>query len=60
MPAIHRLAADGHAGRDDVVVGVIGGSGFRELDVLAAGLTSEARSLPEEDPIGFLASLALA
>jgi threonine synthase len=57
VPAIRRLARDGHAGRDEVVVGIIGGSGFRELDVLAASMASEPRSLPD-DPIGFLASLA--
>ena len=58
VPAVRRLAAGGLVRHDEVVVGLVGGNGFRELDVLEASITSGAEFLPERDPIAFLASLA--
>jgi threonine synthase len=58
VAAVRSLAAGGLVRGDDVVVGVVGGNGFRELDVLEASLTSGAEFLPERDAVRFLASLA--
>jgi threonine synthase len=58
VAAVRSLAADGFVRPDDVVVGLIGGNGFRELDVLEASMTSGAEFLPDGDGIAFLAALA--
>jgi threonine synthase len=57
VTAIRRLVSSGLAVRDDVVVGIVGGSGFRELDALETTMTSGAGFLPDGDPIEFLAGL---
>ena len=57
VAAIRRLTARGLVRRDDVVVGLVGGSGFRELDAIEASMSSRAEFLPDGDPIDFLASL---
>ena len=58
VAAVRRLTAGGTVRPGDVVVGVVGGNGFRELDVLVASTTSGAGFLPDGDAIAFLASLA--
>jgi threonine synthase len=58
VAAVRRLTAGGTVRPGDVVVGVVGGNGFRELDVLAASTGSGAGFLPDGDAIAFLESLA--
>jgi hypothetical protein len=38
-------------------VGVVGGNGFRELDVVESSMERRAEFLPDADSVGFLASL---
>lgn len=57
VAAIRALTASGLVGPDDVVVGLVGGSGFRELDTIESSMASGAAFLPAGDPIAFLASL---
>jgi threonine synthase len=57
VAAIRRLTAGGLVGPDSVIVGIVGGSGFRELDLIGASMTSGAEFLPDGDPIDFLVSL---
>ncbi len=57
VTAVRRLTGSGLVGRDDVVVGIVGGSGFRELDTLEATIASGATFLPDGDQVAFLASL---
>ncbi len=58
VAAVRSLTARGLVRPDDVVVGIVGGNGFRELDVLEASMASGAAFLPERDAVAFLASLA--
>jgi threonine synthase len=57
VAAVRRLAVRGLVRREEVVVGVVGGNGFRELDAVESSLTSRAEFLPDEDPVRFLATL---
>lgn len=57
VAAIRRLTDRGAAGPDDLVVGLVGGNGFRELDAIGASRTSGAEFLPDGDQIEFLATL---
>ena len=57
VTTVRRLVADGLVAPDDVVVGVVGGNGFRELDAIESSMTSGAVPLPGGDPIAFLGSL---
>ncbi len=57
VAAVRRLTATGLVGADDIVVGIVGGNGFRELDAIESFMTSRALPLPAGDPIAFLASL---
>lgn len=57
VTAVRRLVADGRIGADDVVVGIVGGNGFRELDAIETSVTSGAVPLPAGDPMAFLGSL---
>ena len=57
VAAVRRLTARGLVRRDEVVVGLVGGSGFRELDAIEPSSSSRAEFLPDGDPIEFLASL---
>lgn len=57
VAAVRRLSRDGLAQPDAVVVGLVGGNGFRELDAMESSVASRAAFLPEADPVGFLASL---
>jgi threonine synthase len=58
VAAVRRLTANGLIGPSDVVVGLVGGNGFRELDAIEPAMSSGATFLPDGDPIVFLASLA--
>lgn len=57
VAAVRRLTARGLVRRDETVVGIVGGSGFRELDVIGTSMTSGAEDLPDGNPVAFLASL---
>ena len=57
VAAVRRLGARGLVGPDELVVGIVGGNGFRELEVTEPAVTSGAAFLPDGDPIDFLASL---
>lgn len=58
VAAIRRLSATGNVRPGDLVVGLVGGNGFRELDALRPGAGADAHPfLDEADPIGFLGSL---
>lgn len=57
VQAVRTLVADGTIGRDDKVVGLVGGNGFRELDVLVPDASVGREFVPQDDPIGFLGSL---
>ena len=57
VAAIRRLEARGLVGPDDLVVGLVGGNGFRELDAIEGSATSGAEFLPDGDPLAFLAAL---
>ena len=57
VSAVRQLTSSGLAGRGDVVVGIVGGSGFRELDVLETAMASGAEFLPDGDQVSFLAGL---
>ena len=57
VPAVRPLTARGLVRRDEVVVGLVGGNGFRELDAIESSTSSRAEFLPDDDPIAFLASL---
>jgi threonine synthase len=57
VAAVRRLTARGLAERDQVVVGLVGGNGFRELDAIETSMPSGAEDLPDGDPVEFLASL---
>ena len=57
VTAVRRLVAEGLVAPDDVVVGVVGGNGFRELDAIESSMTSGAVPLPGGDLIAFLGSL---
>jgi threonine synthase len=57
VTAVRHLTSTGLAGRDDVVVGIVGGSGFRELDALETAIASDAEFLPDGDGVAFLAGL---
>jgi threonine synthase len=57
VAAVRRLTARGLVHPEDVVVGLVGGNGFRELDAIESSMTSGAAPLPPGDPLAFLASL---
>jgi threonine synthase len=57
VAAVRRLADGGLVGRDETVVGLVGGNGFRELDAIESSRASGAAFLPDDDQIGLLASL---
>jgi threonine synthase len=57
VTAVRHLASSGLAGRNDVVVGIVGGSGFRELDALETAIASGAEFMPDGDHVAFLAGL---
>ena len=57
VAAVRRLAADGLLDADALVVGIVGGNGFRELDIVESSMASRAQFLPDVDPVDFLASL---
>jgi threonine synthase len=58
VAAVRRLTEDGLVGPDEVVVGIVGGNGFRELEVIEASMASNAAFLPDGDAVRFLVSLA--
>jgi threonine synthase len=57
VAALRRLMADGLVEADQLVVGIVGGNGFRELDALEAAMGSGATLLPDGDQVAFLAAL---
>jgi threonine synthase len=57
VAAVRRLEARGLVKPDDVVVGLVGGNGFRELEVTERSMSSGAEFIPDGDPLEFLASL---
>jgi threonine synthase len=57
VPAVRGLVSRGLVGPNDLVVGLVGGNGFRELDVVESSMESRAEFLPDMDSVGFLASL---
>jgi threonine synthase len=58
VDAIRQLVRGRRILPQDEVVGIIGGSGFRELDTIASSSRVEAAFLPDGDPVGHLVSLA--
>lgn len=58
VAAIRRLTSAGLVGRNDDVVGIIGGNGFREMDAIESSMPSRTGFLPDDDPVAFLASLS--
>jgi threonine synthase len=57
VPAVRRLSSAGLVGPGAVVVGIVGGNGFRELDAIESSMTSRAEFLPDGDPVAFLTTL---
>ena len=57
VAAVRRLVSTGVVARDELVVGLVGGNGFRELDALEASMASNAAFLPDGDQVAFLDGL---
>jgi threonine synthase len=57
VTAVRRLTADGLLGPDALVVALVGGNGFRELDAVESSMASLTEFLPDGDPVAFLTSL---
>jgi threonine synthase len=57
VAAVRRLEARALVKPGDVVVGLVGGNGFRELEVTELSMASGTEFIPDGDPLDFLASL---
>jgi threonine synthase len=57
IDAIRQLVRRGLVRPSDEVVGIVGGSGFRELDALSASARPDIAFVPDGDPVAYLASL---
>jgi threonine synthase len=57
VDAIRQLVGRGLIASSDEVVGVLGGSGFRELDALSTSAHLDVAFVPDGDPVAYLASL---
>jgi threonine synthase len=57
VTAVRRLVESGLVGPGEVVGGIVGGNGFRELDALASSMASGAAFLPDGDQVAYLAGL---
>jgi threonine synthase len=57
VDAIRQLVRRGLVRTSDEVVGVVGGSGFRELDALSTSARLDIPFVPDTDPVAYLTSL---